>query len=66
MSPHNPHNTIGVILNLHAMINGFLLDTVEDVPDSRMTEQPGPIVNHPAWTLSHLNAYAGSLLSMLE
>ena len=31
-----------------------------------MTEQPGTIVNHPAWTLSHLNAYAGVLLSMLE
>ncbi len=31
-----------------------------------MTEQRGVIVNHPAWTLSHLNAYAGVLLSMLD
>ncbi len=31
-----------------------------------MTEQLGMIVNHPAWTLSHLSAYAGMLLSMLD
>ena len=23
-------------------------------------------MNHPAWTLAHLNAYAGMLLSMLD
>lgn len=62
----SPRDAIGTILDLHAMINGFLIDTVQDVPDSRMTEQPGPIINHPAWTLSHLNAYAGLLLSMLD
>jgi hypothetical protein len=66
MSPHDPYDTIGTILDIHAMIHGFLLTAVEDIPESRMTEQPGPIVNHPAWTLSHLNAYAGVLLSMLD
>jgi hypothetical protein len=66
MSPHDPHGTIGAILDIHAMISGFLIEAVEDVPESRMTEQPGAIVNHPAWTLSHLNAYAGALLSMLD
>lgn len=66
MSNHDSDHSIGVILNIHAMINGFLLDAVEDVPDSRMTEQPGTIVNHPAWTLAHLNAYAGILLSLLD
>jgi len=71
MSPHSSYDTVGAILTIHAMINGFLLDAVEDVPDSRMTEQPGvvegrAVVNHPAWTLSHLNAYAGMLLSMLD
>lgn len=59
------NDTIGAVLDVHAMINGFLAGAVEDVPDSRMTEQPGTIVNHPAWTLSHLNAYAGMLLVML-
>jgi hypothetical protein len=68
MSPHDSYDTMSAILNIHAMINRFLLDAVEDVPESRMTEQPGGggIVNHPAWTLSHLNAYAGTLLSMLD
>lgn len=66
MSPHNSYDTIGAILSIHAMVHGFLIETVEDVPESRMTEQPGAIVNHPAWTLSHLNAYAGVLLSMFD
>jgi hypothetical protein len=66
MSPHASYDTIGAILSLHAMINGFLIEAVEDVPESRMAEQPGTIVNHPAWTLSHLNAYTGVLLSMLD
>ena len=70
MSPHPPdpesYDTIGTILDLHAMINGFLIEAVEDVPESRMTEQPGTIVNHPPRTMSHLNAYSGVLLSMLD
>lgn len=66
MSTHDSSDTVSAILSIHGMINGFLLEAVEDVPESRMTEQPGTIVNHPAWTLSHLNAYAGTLLSMLD
>lgn len=66
MNPHDTSDTIRAILDIHAMVSGFLIETVEDVPESRMTEQPGAIVNHPAWTLSHLNAYAGVLLSMLD
>lgn len=62
----SPRDTIGSILDIHAMIQGFLIRAVEDVPDARMVEQPDSIVNHPAWTLSHLNAYAGVLLSMLD
>lgn len=60
------YDTVGTILNIHAMIARFLADAVEDVPESRMTEQPGSIVNHPAWTLSHLNAYAATLLTMFD
>lgn len=66
MSPRDSYDMIGAILNIHAMISGFLIEAVEDVSESRMTEQPGAIVNHPAWTLSHLNAYAGVLLSLLD
>lgn len=66
MSQRDSYDTIGTILDIHAMINGFLIEAVQDVPESRMTEQPGAAVNHPAWTLSHLNAYAGVLLSVLD
>lgn len=65
MSRPAAYAPIGAILDLHAMISRFLAEAVEDIPEARMTEQPGGIVNHPAWTLSHLNAYAGVLLSML-
>lgn len=66
MNPDDSYDAIGAMLDIHAMVHGFLIEAVEDVPESRMTEQPGSIVNHPAWTLSHLNAYAGMLLSMLD
>lgn len=66
MSTHDSYDTMSAILSIHAMVHGFLLDAVEGVPESRMTEQPSFIVNHPAWTLSHLNAYAGTLLTMLD
>lgn len=65
MNSGHTGGTIGTILDIHAMIQGFLVQAVEDVPEERMAEQPGGIVNHPAWTLSHLNAYAGMLLGML-
>lgn len=65
MHPVQSYETVGAILHIHAMVSGFLADAVEDVPDARMTEQPGGIVNHPAWTLSHLNAYSALLLTML-
>ncbi len=68
MNPHHSYDSIGAILNIHAMVTRFIIEAVEDVPESRMTEQPagGVIVNHPAWTLSHLSAYAAALLSMLD
>lgn len=66
MSSHNAYDTVSTILDIHQMVNGFILQAVNDVPESRMTEQPGTLVNHPAWTLSHLNAYTGMLLSILD
>lgn len=65
MSLRDSYDTTGAILNIHARINGFLVEALEDGSESRMTEQPGAIVNHSAWTLSHRNAYAGVLLSIL-
>jgi hypothetical protein len=66
MNASDSYDTIGTILDIHEMVYGFILKAVDDVPESRMTEQPGTLVNHPAWTLSHLNAYAGVLLSLLD
>ncbi|MBS0192285.1 MAG: DinB family protein [Phycisphaerales bacterium] len=64
MSQRDAYDTIGAILSIHAMISGFLADATADIPEERMAEQPGGIVNHPAWTISHLNAYSGLMLSM--
>jgi hypothetical protein len=66
IAPRGSFDTIGAILNFHAMIHGFLVEALEDIPEHRMTEQPGTIVNHPAWTISHLNTSAGVLLSKLD
>lgn len=66
MTTTAPFDAIGAILSVHAMVSRFLIQAVEDVPESRMVEQPSGIANHPAWTLSHLNAYAGLLLTMLD
>lgn len=60
------YDTVGTILDIHKMVYGFILKAVEDVPEARMTEQPSAVVNHPAWTLSHLNAYTGVLLTLLD
>lgn len=39
---------------------------VADLTVDQMIIQPGPGMNHPAWILSHLNAYHGPLLAMLS
>jgi hypothetical protein len=45
-------------------VNMFLLGycrmMIAEIPDERMTEQPLPGVNHPAWILGHL-AYSGDV-----
>ncbi|MBU6411832.1 MAG: DinB family protein [Planctomycetes bacterium] len=44
----------------------WITDAVKDIPDARLAEQPQGNVNHPAWTLSHLNLTAGFLLQLLD
>jgi DinB superfamily len=36
---------------------GYGQRLVADLTDEQMAVQPGPGMNHPAWILSHLNAY---------
>lgn len=67
MSPQNSADTtIRAILDASAMTHLFVRQAVEDVPESRMAEQFGPITNHPAWTLAHLGAYASLLLEVFD
>lgn len=53
-------------LGLFADSLKWLIESVQDIPDARMAEQPQGNVNHPAWTLSHLNLTAGFLLQLLD
>src|SRR5690554_6442951 len=39
---------------------------VADLSDEQMVAQPPPWMNHPAWTLSHLNAYHPVILGLLR
>ncbi len=39
---------------------------VADLSDEQMVAQPQPGMNHPAWTLSHLNAYHPVILGLLR
>jgi hypothetical protein len=34
--------------------HGYAEDCVKDIPDHRLAEQPAGLVNHGAWTMSHL------------
>jgi uncharacterized damage-inducible protein DinB len=59
-------NTLIDALRLSWQIN---FDQVEalmvDVPAGGLTHQPGGVVNHPAWTLSHLNHYRPAILALI-
>ena len=50
-------------------INQFLIQygrmLVSDIPDERLTEQPSPGVNHPAWILGHLALTGDSVARLL-
>ena len=41
MSKHATFDAIGAILGIFVMAHQFIRQAVEDVPQSRMTEQPG-------------------------
>jgi hypothetical protein len=66
MAIRNSDDTISTLLSIYGMTLKDLIETVDDVLQSRMLEQPGGLVNHPAWTLAHLGAAAGFLLTLLD
>jgi len=45
---------------------GYAKKLVADVSNESMVAQPADHVNHPAWVLSHLNAYHGVIASMVQ
>jgi len=57
------------MLNSAITINRFLLGyarmLMADIPAERMTEQPMPNVNHPAWILGHLAFSADRAIRVL-
>ncbi len=62
----NSDPAIELMLNVFSDHLTWLEEAVADIPDERFAEQPGGVVNHPAWTLSHLSANAAFLLSLLD
>ena len=42
------------LLNSLDLTVGILHRLVDDVPDERLTSQPGGVANHPAWVIGHL------------
>jgi hypothetical protein len=55
------------LLNNYAFNLSFLKMLVDDVEEEKMCQQPGGLVNHPAWTLPHLvtgSEFAGQLLGL--
>ena len=57
------------MLNHVTYLYGFNLRYAEmlvnDVSDEQMTEQPGGVINHPAWSLGHLTVSADRLGQLL-
>lgn len=56
--------TIDILLDLYKASLNDIVNHIQSIPDSVMTDQPGRQVNHPAWTLSHL-AHAAGFIALL-
>jgi hypothetical protein len=53
------------MIDVFADSHRFVSEVVADVPETRMAEQVGACVNHPAWTLTHLATSNDFLLTLL-
>ncbi|QOI99395.1 MAG: DinB family protein [Phycisphaeraceae bacterium] len=56
---------IDILLGLFDLSQGQLREAYADIPDDRMADAFPGIVNHPAWTLTHLIAAAGGIAAVL-
>ncbi|MDX2147894.1 MAG: DinB family protein [Planctomycetota bacterium] len=64
MNGHNP--LLEDVLGVYADTLKHIREFMESIPDERMAEQPGGVINHPAWTLGHLHSASGLLLTLLD
>jgi uncharacterized damage-inducible protein DinB len=53
------------IVSAYQFQRQYLTLLVEDIPEEKMTFQPGGIVNHPAWQLGHLAVVQDRLVQIL-
>lgn len=53
------------VLRTYAMNLKIAGMQVQDLSDEQMVQQPGGVINHPAWTLGHLAAVADNLAQAL-
>ncbi len=61
---------------MHVMIQSLLMSwtrngdyarkLLADIPEDRMTHQPAPGMNHPAWIVAHLSGYHDTLVSLIR
>jgi hypothetical protein len=52
-------------IRVNSFLMGYCQKLMADIPDERMTEQPLPGVNHPAWILGHLAVTADFAAGLL-
>lgn len=65
-SPDSPASLpVSALVKIYTDHLGYLETAVADLPDERLAEQPHGLVNHPAWTLAHLDVSAQFLLKLL-
>jgi hypothetical protein len=59
---------IDAVVRAWAAQREYAAKLVADLSDADMVSQPaaGTVMNHPAWTLSHLASYHGALAAMLK
>jgi uncharacterized damage-inducible protein DinB len=53
------------VLAQYAFQRQYISLLVDDIPDERLCEQPGAVVNHPAWQLGHMANSANNFLVIL-
>ncbi len=59
-------SNLELILDLYSASLNDVVEAVAPIPESAMILQPAGLVNHPAWTLSHLANAAAFMASLLD